>query len=195
MRRSSSMTFQELPSCWRAQRFGRITVFARLDWTTELDGNSAITIVDGISALEPIEAGFSEDLVRAWYILTEQPVVTHLFAVPAKTTPASLIDMHELLNGAVATGNERRRDIRKALLADSSAEGDRLVDFFANLRYELDDTARLAAYSLIARGSGGTRFPLIREIPWWTVAAEGEEPATGRADRFPIDLTNEHATL
>ncbi len=52
-------------------------------WSTEANGSAAITIVDGIAALEPVEAGFSEDLVRAWFILTDQPVVTHLLAVPA----------------------------------------------------------------------------------------------------------------
>jgi hypothetical protein len=137
-------------------------------WTTEVDGTSAITIVDGLSALEPVEAGYSEDLVRAWYILTEQPVVTHLLAVPVSATADELLDCRGLLTAAFAAGFANRRDIRKVLLAESSADGEALVDYQARLRHELDDEGRRAAYSLIARGAGGTRYPLLREIPWWT---------------------------
>lgn len=141
-------------------------------WTAEPDGSSALTVVSGIAALEPVEAGFSEDLVRAWYILTEQPVVTHLLAVPAGVTEHEITGIRSVLTDAFASGYAERREVRKALLADSSAEGERLVDFFARLRHELDDVSRAAAYSLIARGAGGTRYPLVREIPWFTSDAE-----------------------
>jgi hypothetical protein len=135
-------------------------------WIAEPDGTSAITIVDGIAALEPVEAGFAEDLVRAWYILTEQPVVSHLLAIPNDASNDDIERVRTLLRGAAAAGHANRRDVRKALLADSSVDGDRLVDFFSRVRYDLDAAARTAAYSLIARGSGGTRFPLLREIFW-----------------------------
>jgi hypothetical protein len=137
-------------------------------WTTEADGSNSLTIVDGISALEPVEAGFSEDLVRAWYILTEQPVVTHLLVVPADTLEADVVRWRTVLNDAFDAGYAARRDVRKVLLSESSADNERLVDFFLEVQHELDETSRAAAYSLIARGAGGTRYPLIREIPWWT---------------------------
>ena len=143
-------------------------------WTSEADGSSAITIVDGIAALEPVEAGFTEDLVRAWFILTEQAVVTHLLAVPLGAAETDVVQMRELLSDAAKTGYADRRDLRKVLLADSSAEGDRLVDFQGRLRYELDAGTRRAAFSLIGRGSGGTRYPLSREIPWGAPAVESE---------------------
>jgi hypothetical protein len=135
-------------------------------WTREADGTSAITLVDGLAALEPAEAGFSEDLVRAWYILTEQSVVTHLLAIPADSADEEVEIVRTVLADAAAAGYAARRDVRRALQEDSSVEGDRLVEFLAGLRYELDADDRGSAYSLIARGSGGTRFPLIREIPW-----------------------------
>lgn len=144
-------------------------------WISVADGSSSITIVDGIAALEPIEAGFSEDLVRAWFILTEQPVVTHLLAVPADATEDDVLRVRTVLSEAFSTGHADRREVRKALLADSSAEGEQLVSFLARIRTELDEVSRGAAYSLIARGAGGTRYPLIREIPWW-VAAIDEDP-------------------
>jgi hypothetical protein len=135
-------------------------------WTKEPDGTSTVTIVDGLTALEPVEAGFSEDLVRAWYILTEQSVVTHLLAIPVGAADEQVEKVRTVLTDAMAAGYAARREVRRALQEESSVEGDRLVEFLAGLRYDLDTDDRMAAYSLIARGSGGTRFPLIREIPW-----------------------------
>jgi len=135
-------------------------------WTTQADGTASITIVDGIEALEPVEAGFSEDLVRAWYILTEQPVVTHLLAIPQAATDEDVAAVHARLSDAAAAGYANRREVRKMVQAESSVESDHLVDFTSRIHYELNPIARTAAYSLIARGSGGTRYPLIREIPW-----------------------------
>jgi hypothetical protein len=138
-------------------------------WSTEADGTAAITIVDGIDALEPAEAGFSEDLVRAWFILTEQPVVTHLLATPLDASDEDVEAVRARLAGAEASGYANRRDVRKALQAESSVESERLVDFTSRIHYELDPIARTAAYSLIARGAGGSRYPLIREIPWRSI--------------------------
>jgi hypothetical protein len=141
-------------------------------WTSDPDGTSAITIVDGLAALEPIEAGFSEDLVRAWYILTEQSVVTHVLAIPRDASDEDVEGVRSQLSDAAAAGNSARREVRRALQAESSVEGDRLVEFLRGIRYDLESDDRTAAYSLIARGSGGTRYPLIREIPWWQPAGE-----------------------
>jgi hypothetical protein len=138
------------------------------DWTKNVDGSSTISIVDGIAALEPAEAGFSEDLVRAWYILTEQPVVTHLLAIPEAAAEERIVQTRSLLSRAAEDGYSNRRDVRKELLADTSVDNDRLVEFLARLEYALDAECRTAAYSLIARGAGATRYPLIREIPWWS---------------------------
>lgn len=136
-------------------------------WLTEADGSAAVTIVDGLDALEPVEAGFSTDLVRAWYILTEQPVVTHLLVVPTDATDADVDAIRSHLDQARDSGYRQRRDLRRMLLEESAIENEWLVDTLGRVRYDLDDTTRAAAYSLIARGCGGTRFPLIREIPWW----------------------------
>jgi len=83
-----------------------------------------------------------------------------------------VVAMRTLLTASFTAGYAERRDVRKTLLEESSAEGELLVDFLARLRYELDEASRIAAYSLIARGSGGTRYPLIREIPWWSAAVD-----------------------
>lgn len=144
-------------------------------WTAVPDGTSSITVVDGLDALEPVEAGFSEDLVRAWYILTDQPVVTHLLAVPRAATEAEKAEVRQQLGDAFAAGYAERRDIRKLLLEGTAVDPERLVEYLAAIRYELDDGARMAAYSLLARGAGGTRYPLLRELAWATESAEDRD--------------------
>lgn len=135
-------------------------------WTTSLDAGHSITIVDGLRSIEPVEVGYSEDLARAWYILTEQPVVTHLFVVPRDMSGELQRTLSQWLLAAATAGNERRREIRAEMAEEAAIDRDRLVDLQRRLRYEVDDGIRSAAYSLIARGLGGTRFPVVREIPW-----------------------------
>ncbi|MEZ4530191.1 MAG: hypothetical protein R2855_04090 [Thermomicrobiales bacterium] len=141
-------------------------------WLSEPDGSSTVSILDGLDALEPVEAGFSEDLVRAWYILTNQPLVTHLLSVPMGASAEQLLDVRSRLVAARSLGHAVRRDVRKQLLADTAIEGERLVEILGRVQHELDGATRAAAYSLIARGSGGTRYPLLREIPWWEPPTE-----------------------
>lgn len=141
-------------------------------WLTEPNGANTITIVDGLDALEPLEAGLREDLVRAWYILTEQSVVTHLLAVPVEATDENVDAVRSRLIEAAAAGYAARREVRRTLQADSAVDNETLVEFLAGIRYDLDADDRMSAYSLIARGSGGTRIPLLREIPWRVSAGE-----------------------
>src|SRR4051794_2858830 len=44
--------------------------------------DAQVAIIEGSEALRPPETGFAEDLVRAWFILTEQPFVSHLLVAP-----------------------------------------------------------------------------------------------------------------
>ena len=65
-------------------------------WVRDGDSPEAaraeVVIVEGAEALREPEAGFSEDLSRAWFILTAQPVVSHVLLVPRALPPA---DLHE----------------------------------------------------------------------------------------------------
>src|SRR5215213_675882 len=60
-------------------------------WVREGDSPEAaraeVVIVEGAEALREPEAGFSEDLSRAWFILTAQPAVSHLLLVPGALPP------------------------------------------------------------------------------------------------------------
>ncbi|MCC6315702.1 MAG: hypothetical protein IT337_17020, partial [Thermomicrobiales bacterium] len=49
---------------------------APIVWTPEADPAAQAVVVEGLAALRPVEGGFSEDLARAWFILTGLPVVS-----------------------------------------------------------------------------------------------------------------------
>ncbi len=50
-------------------------------WVSEGTGDEAGVVTDELAALAPSEAGFREDLTRAWFVLTGLPLVTHLLAI------------------------------------------------------------------------------------------------------------------
>ncbi len=159
MRRFCFMTSAAPPNCWRARRSGRSTASEPAHGRASLTEPARSRLSMGWLRSSRWRLVFSEDLVRAWYILTEQSVVTHLLAIPVECSRRGCGDCADAcLTDAAAAGYAARREVRRALQEDSSVEGDRLVEFLAGLRYELDADDRGSAYSLIARGSGGTDF-------------------------------------
>ena len=138
-------------------------------WIEEDSSEAQIVVVEGAAALTQPEAGFSEDLVRAWFIMTGQPVVTHLFVVPNKTDSSRVI---ALLEKAKAIGHERRRDLRRAVAERFEVDRDRLVELATSTRYELRDTDRRALMMLLQNGNKGFRYPYL-----WQIAYHGEAAA------------------
>ena len=59
-----------------------------------------VVIVEGAEALREPEGGFSEDLSRAWFILTAQPVVSHVLLVPRTSPPERLTSIVTFLDAA-----------------------------------------------------------------------------------------------
>ncbi len=123
-----------------------------------------VVIVEGAEALREQEAGFSEDLVRAWYILTEQSFVSHVLIAP-RTTPAEELQRYEdFLEAVRATGLERRREWR-APLADREGVGrDRAYTYWAAQRLTLKEGDRRALLDLLGRGGRGSPYPAPTHI-------------------------------
>ncbi len=114
-----------------------------------------VVIVEGAEALREPEGGFSEDLSRAWFILTALPVVTHVLLVP-REMPSTHRDVITYLEAVRAEGVARRRDWRPRL-ADAQGIGrDRASVFWAAQRLTLDEADRGALLDLLDKGSRGT---------------------------------------
>jgi hypothetical protein len=116
-------------------------------------------IVEGAEALREPEAGFSEDLSRAWFILTAQPVVSHALLVPSALPAADLTSVMTFLDAARTEGLARRRDWRPQLADREGVGRDRASAFWAAQRLKLEPADRRALLDLLGKGSRGTSSP------------------------------------
>lgn len=136
------------------------------DWCRDANPDAQVVIVEGAEALRPPEAGYSEDLVRAWFILTGQPLVSHLLVVPKTADPAPVRD---LLVEARQVGHERRKELRKAAAERFDVDRERLVELGAATRFAMEEPDRRALMMLLQRGNKGSAYPYV-----WEVAYAGE---------------------
>lgn len=129
-------------------------------WVRDRDAAEAAraeaVIVEGAEALRGPEAGFSEDLSRAWFILTAQPVVSHVLLVP-RTLPPDLVREAVTFLVAARTESLARRSEWRSQLADREEVGrDRASAFWAAQRLKLEPADRRALLDLLGQGSRGT---------------------------------------
>jgi predicted solute-binding protein len=132
-------------------------------WVRDGDSPEAahaeVVIVEGAEALREPEAGFSEDLSQAWFILTGQPVVSHVLLVPSALPPADLTNVLTFLDAARTDGLARRRDWRPQLADREGVGRDRASAFWAAQRLKMEPADRPALLDLLGKGSLGTSNP------------------------------------
>lgn len=139
-------------------------------FTDEDSADAKVVVVEGADALIATEGGFSEDLVRAWFILTGQPVVTHLLAVPKEGNSAAAL---ETMRAARDLGHERRRDLRRSVAERFGVDRERIVELATSTRYELRPADRRALMMLLQNGNKGFRYPYLWQIGYLDDAAVG----------------------
>lgn len=123
-----------------------------------------VSLLEGISPLLPLEAGFQESLVRAWFILTGQPVVSHLLVAPKLWSPEKIEQLAGAMTQLRTIGHERRSELRAAVANEAGIERELLVTLFAAIRYHLEETDRRALLMLLQHGNKGSAYPYL-----WTV--------------------------
>lgn len=134
-----------------------------------------ITIHEGLSALQPPSRGHMGDLVRAWFILSGFPLPTHLLVVPrelATNAPDEVDDLVTRLQAALATGIERRREIRRNLADDHGLDRELLSNFHADQTTKASKTVRKAWLDLIRRTSRAMKHPSLDDL--MIISASGE---------------------
>ncbi len=132
------------------------------DAADEAAAAAQVVVVDGPLGLTQPELGYQEDLARAWYVLTGSPVVFAVTVVGVEADGGR--PELDLLRQALATGIERRREVRRMLATeDESVDRDKLAAITNSLRYQLDDEAVRSAGNLLARGIWGTSWK--RQLP------------------------------
>jgi predicted solute-binding protein len=130
-------------------------------WSRDDSTEAEVVIVEGAAALRESEGGFSEDLVRAWFILTGQPVVTHVLVAPMS---ADLASVQAVMGAAQRIGHERRRDVRKSTAERFEVDRERLTESVTGWRFSLQESDRRALLTLLQRGNKGSSFPYTWEI-------------------------------
>ena len=129
------------------------------------DGNdpavaqAEVVIVEGAEALREPEGGFSEDLVRAWYILHNQFVVTHLLLLPQGASPEHAEQVIAFLAAAREAGLASRREWRPALGEQEGIVSARAGAFWSAQELSLADDDRDSLLLLLNEGRWGTSAP------------------------------------
>ena len=142
-------------------------------WTSDEIADAQVVILEGAAALHEPEAGFSEDLIRAWFILTGQPVVSHLLVAPKDLDRAALTPLLDTFTTLRAISHKRRRDLRKALAERHDLDRDLLTRVFAAHRYALEPDDRRALLMLLQRGNRGSTYPYVWDITFLEPDGEG----------------------
>lgn len=116
------------------------------------------SLAEGRQALIAIEdeAQYQEDLGRAWFLMTDRALVTHVAVAPRGALASAPGDVSEAvgsvqesLRTATARGRELRRDLSKGLGIDRET----LTDTLADQTYTLDDDA-VDGLAVLAARSG-----------------------------------------
>lgn len=116
-------------------------------------------IVDGAEALREPEGGLSEDLVRAWYILHNQFVVSHLLLLPRDVSPEDAASVTAFLAAARDSGLASRREWRPALAEREGIVSARAGAFWTAQELTIDDDDRVSLLTLLNEGRRGTSAP------------------------------------
>lgn len=140
-------------------------------WLHNADSPEAVraevVIVDGAEALREPEGGFSEDLSRAWFILTNQPVVSHLLLAPREQPPDERQRLLEFLRATRDTSVTRRREWRMPLADREGIDRDRAGAFWAAQRLTLEAEDRQALLDLLHKGSSGTSRSALPDVKFY----------------------------
>ena len=136
-------------------------------WVRDGDSPEAahaeVVIVEGAEALREPEAGFSEDLSRAWFILTAQPVVSHVLLVPRALPLVLLQETLTFLDAARTEGVARRPEWRPQLADREGVGRDRASAFWAAQRLKLEPADRAGAARSARPGFSGNVQPISGE--------------------------------
>lgn len=134
-------------------------------WSAQPSASAEVVVLEGADALAEPEAGFGEDLVRAWFILTGRAAVTHLLLAPVGASESERNDISTSLQQAIAVAGERRRDLRAVLTAQSKLPRERVTAAILSQRYQLTREDVQSLIWLIRRGSAGTDVSPVEELP------------------------------
>ena len=115
--------------------------------------DSQAVVVEGAMALIPPEAGFNEDLTRAWFILTSEAYVSHLLVIPTEATEQERATLTSVADALKTATVEHRRNVRTRIADSTGLDRDRLTTLFQATRWSLETEDRRALLMLLQLGN------------------------------------------
>jgi hypothetical protein len=159
--RVSGPTPELLARATVGQYFG----FRVREWIGEDRASEAeVVVVDEAAALAPPEAGFREDLTRAWFVLTGLPFVTHLLAVPNDAEPEQVAAVVEWMARGGGVDREQRRAVHEEIAEATGATLEDIISLLAGIRWRLTLDDRRSVTELFARSGVADQIGPVR---WW----------------------------
>ncbi|MGH2548765.1 MAG: hypothetical protein ACRDHN_05215 [Thermomicrobiales bacterium] len=110
-------------------------------------------VAEGVQAVTPPEAGFSEDLAKAWYVLTSEPYVSHILVSPISIDADSRAQLLAAVASLVETAVEQRRAVRNRIVEATGADREALTTLFKATRWSLEESDRRALLMLLQLGN------------------------------------------
>lgn len=146
-----------------------------IGWDRRSSNGDAV-VREGAAALTPVESGYLNDLVRAWFILSGSPLATHVLVVPkelAEQGVRTLQPVVKALNASFNVATERRRQLRRNLEDAFGLDRDQLVEFQTDQTVSLSKAARKGWLDLIRRVGRAMNLPSVEAPVIVTVNPEG----------------------
>lgn len=128
-----------------------------------------VVILDGAAGLTQPESGYHEDLAKHWFVFTGQALVSHVIVVGLHAQARGADAEIAALVSAVATGQERRKDVRRVVAERWEVDDrDALSEMTNRQRFALTSADRNSLANLVVRGIWGSRFgkrlPVYRDM-------------------------------
>lgn len=142
------------------------------------DSNGDAQVREHQDAILQIESGVLTDLVRAWFILSGLPVITHALVVPnemLEQDPESVSHVVRIVQQTAQTGLRRRREVRRNLHAMYPVDRDQLVTFHNEQSVSLSKTSRKGWLDLLRRVGRQMGLPQPESINFVTIGETAEE--------------------
>jgi hypothetical protein len=163
---TSGPTAELLARATVAQYFG----FRPERWVDSADNAAEAVIVDEVAAIGPLESGHREDLVRAWFVLTGLPFVSHVLAVGPDADPDEVATVADWFESSGALDRDQRRAVRERIAAESGASLDEVATLLTGLRWTMGVDERRAVAELFSRSGvagqvGPVRWYLNEDTP------------------------------
>lgn len=133
-------------------------------WLHDTDPDAQVVVVEGATAMSEPDTGFVEDLCRAWLILTDTPVVSHVLVTPDAWDSEQCGSMLAAMATLRQAGRQRRRDVRKIIAEQTGIDREQLTQLLNGQRYALEDPDRRALLMLLQLATRGSDLPKVPRL-------------------------------